>query len=82
MRSRITATICVAAALALPATAAARVLEDPPLHPASPPQPRTVTIVRHTDDTLPIAVASAALLVAMASAGLTIVRRAPRRVQA
>ena len=78
MRTRITATRCVAAAVALPATAAARPLEDPPLHqPASPP--RTVTIVRHTDDTLPIAVASAAMLVALASAGLTIVRRPPLR---
>jgi hypothetical protein len=81
MRTRITATLCVVAALALPATAAARVLEDPPLHqPAS--SPRSVTIVRQADNTLPIAVASAALLVAMASAGLTVIRLAPRRVQA
>lgn len=74
MRTRLTATACVAAALALPATAAARPIQDPPLH-APAPAPRTVTIVRHTDSTLPIALASCALLVAMASAGVTIVRR-------
>jgi hypothetical protein len=81
MTTRIAATLCVAAALALPATAAARVLEDPPVHPPAS-SPRTVTIVRHTDDTLPIAVASAALLVALASAGVTLVRLTPRRLQA
>ena len=39
----------------------------------------TVTVVRDSDDTLPLAVASAALVVAMAAAGVTVVRRAPRR---
>ena len=63
-------------ALALPATAAARPIQDPPITP-SPSQPRTVTVVQHSDNTLPIAVASAALLVAMASAGLVVTRRAP-----
>jgi hypothetical protein len=81
MRTRIAATLCVAGVLALPASAAARPIQDPPLHqPANPP--RTVTIVRDSDDTMPMAVASAALLVALASAGVTIVRLTPRRVQA
>jgi hypothetical protein len=76
MRTSIIATVVVAAALALAATAAARPIQDSPINQPPPaPAPRTVTIVRHTDDTLPIALASCALLVAMASAGLTIVRR-------
>ncbi|HEX5618792.1 MAG TPA: hypothetical protein VFX51_10245 [Solirubrobacteraceae bacterium] len=77
---RIAATLCVAAALVLPGTAAARPIDDLPVtKPAASPEPETVTVVRDSDDTVPLAVASAALVVAMASAGLTVVRRAPRK---
>jgi hypothetical protein len=79
MTTRIAATLCVAAALALPGTAAARPIDDRPVMPAASPAPETVTIVRDSDDTLPLAVASAALLVAMGTAGLTFVRLSPRR---
>ena len=81
MTTRIAAMLCVAIALVLPGAAAARPIDDGPvIRPAaSPPRAETVTVVRDSDETLPLAVASAALLVAMTSAGLTIVRRAPRR---
>ena len=80
MTTRIAATLLVAAALVLPGTAAARPIDDRPVtRPAASPPPETVTIVRDGDDTLPLAVASAALLVAMTSAGLTVLRHSPRR---
>jgi hypothetical protein len=80
MTTRIAATLCVAVALVLPGAAAARPIDTFPVtQPAASPEPQTVTVVRDSDDTLPLAVASAALLVAMASAGLTVVRRSPRR---
>jgi hypothetical protein len=80
MTTRIAATLCVAVALVLPGTAAARPIYDPPLAtPAATPEPATVTVVRDRNDTLPIALASAALLVAIGAAGLTVVRLAPRK---
>ena len=80
MTTRIAATLCVAVALVLPGTAAARPIDDGPvMRPAASPEPEIVTVVRDSDDTVPLAVASAALLVAMASAGLTFVRLSPRK---
>jgi hypothetical protein len=80
MRTRIAATLCVAAALVLPSTAGARPIDEGPyLKPAASPAPETVTVVRDSEDTVPLALASAALLVAIGSAGLTIVRLSPRR---
>ena len=81
MTTRIAATLCVAAALVLPGAAAARPIDEGPvMRPAAAtPPPETVTVVRESDDTLPLAVASAALLVAIGSAGLTVVRLAPRK---
>jgi hypothetical protein len=78
MRSRIAATLSVAGALALPGTALAMPIDNGP--PPGPPRPiETVTIVRDADDTLPIALASAALLLAMGTAGYSAVRLAPLR---
>jgi hypothetical protein len=85
MIPRRTAVACVlAGALALPAAASAMPIDNGPgpAHhsaPAAPPQVRTV--VQSSDDTLPIAVAGAALLVAMASAGYSVIRLAPLRSQ-
>jgi hypothetical protein len=80
MTTRIAATLCVAVALVLPGTAAARPIDDRPItKPAASPAPETVTIVRDSDDTVPLAVASAALVVAIGAAGLTFVRLAPRK---
>jgi hypothetical protein len=80
MTTRIAATLCVAAALLLPGTAAARPIDDFPLAtPAASPEPETVTIVRDSDDTLPLAVASAALLVAIGAGGLSVLRLSPRK---
>jgi hypothetical protein len=78
MRTRIAATLGVACVLALPATASARIIDDGPARSAATPAPpRTVTVVRHTDDSAPLALASAALLVAMVSAGIAVIRRTP-----
>ena len=79
MTPRIAATLCVAAALVLPGTAAARPIDDRPVTPAASPAPETVTIVRDGDATVPLAVASAALVVAIATAGLALVRLSPRK---
>ena len=79
MTTRLAATLCVAAFLVLPGTAAARPIDDFPQKSTASPPPETVTVVRDSDDTLPLAVASAALLVAIGSAGLTVVRLAPRK---
>jgi hypothetical protein len=80
MTTRIAATLCVAAALVLPGTAAARPIDEGPvMRPLASPAPETVTVVRDSDDTVPLAVASAALLVAVGTAGLTVVRLSPRR---
>ena len=80
MTTRIAATLCVAVALVLPGTAAARPIDDRPVTTsAATPAPETVTIVRDSDDTLPLAFASAALLVAIATAGLTVLRLSPRK---
>jgi hypothetical protein len=48
----------------------------------APPSVVPRTIVQTTDDTLPIALAGAALLVAMASAGYTTLTRATLRTDA
>ena len=79
MTTRIAATLCVAVALVLPGTAAARPIDDRPVRPAASPVPETVTIVRDSDDTVPLAVAAVALVVAMGTAGLTFVRLSPRK---
>ena len=81
MTTRIAATLCVAVALVLPGTAAARPIDDGPrMTPTASPAPETVTIVRDGDATVPLAVASAALVVAIGTAGLTLVRLSPRKV--
>jgi hypothetical protein len=71
----------VAAMLVLPAGASAMPIDNgrpvPPKTQAPPPAARTV--VESSDDTLPIAVAGAALLVALASAGYSAIRLAPLR---
>jgi hypothetical protein len=80
MTTRIAATLCVAVALVLPGTAAARPIYDRPvMRPAASPVPETVTIVRDSGDTVPLAVAAVALVVAMGTAGLTFVRLSPRK---
>jgi hypothetical protein len=85
MIARRLATACIlAGTLAVPATAAAMPVDNgpPPVaHDTSDQAPAPVvrTIVRSTDDTLPIAVAGVALLVAMTSAGYSAVRLAPLR---
>jgi hypothetical protein len=73
------ATASVACALAAPAAASAMPIDSgrPSLHaapsaPAAEPQVRTVVLSR--DEALPIVVAGAALLVAMASAGYSVLR--------
>jgi hypothetical protein len=77
------AAVCVAAGtLALPAAASAMPIDNgPPPSPktAAAPPPVVHTVVESSDDTLPIAVAGVALLVAMTSAGYSIVRLAPLR---
>jgi len=60
MTTRIAATLCVAVALVLPGTAAARPIDDGPrMTPTASPPPETVAI---------------------ATAGLTLVRLSPRKV--
>jgi hypothetical protein len=78
------ATAGVACTLAAPAAASAMPIDSgrPSLHaapsaPAAEPQVRTV-VLSH-DDALPIVVAGAALLVAMASAGYSVLRAARER---
>jgi len=81
MTTRIAATLCVAVALVLPGTAAARPIDDGPrMTPTASPPPETVTIVRDGKRHRGVAVASAALVVALATAGLTLVRLSPRKV--
>jgi hypothetical protein len=73
----------VAGSLAAPAAALAMPIDYnrpvPPktASPAPPPAPRT--IVESGDETLPIARAGAALLVAMSTAGYSVLRLAPLR---
>jgi hypothetical protein len=77
---RLAATCIVAGTLALPAAASAMPIDNgpPPSHPTTeaPSPPVIRTVVQRSDDTLPIALAGAALLVAMASAGYSVTRRA------
>jgi hypothetical protein len=80
---RILPAAIVAVSLLLPAAASAMPIDNrppPSVRHAAPPPTRTV--IETTDDTLPIAVAGAALLVAMASAGYSAVRLAPLRSRA
>jgi hypothetical protein len=78
---RVVAGACVAGTLALPAAASAMPIDNGRVVPAKTPAPPAAvrTIVQSTDDTLPIAVAGAALLVAMASAGYSVIGLAPLR---
>jgi hypothetical protein len=78
---RLVAASVAAAALALPAAASAMPIDNggpPVVHHTSPPPEVVRTVVHDSDGTLPIALAGAALLVAMASAGYSAVNRAPR----
>ena len=68
--------ILLVAALLLPASAFAMPIDDGPtphVRHTSPP-PTTRTIVRTSDDTLPIALAGVAVLVAVASAAFVTIR--------
>jgi hypothetical protein len=79
---RLAAACAVAGTLAVPAAASAMPIDNgPPPSPAAAatPPPQIRTIVQSSDDTLPIAVAGAALLIAVASAGYSVTRRAPLR---
>jgi hypothetical protein len=79
---RLAAVVTVAVALAVPAAASAMPIDNgpPPSHTTTEAPPPVVhTIVHSTDDTLPIALAGVALLVAMASAGYSTLRLAPLR---
>lgn len=79
---RLAAACVVAGTFAVPAAASAMPIDNgpPPSHKvAAAPPPQVRTIVQSSDDTLPIAVAGAALLVALTSAGYSVVRLAPLR---
>lgn len=69
----------VAGSLALPTTAAAMPLDNgrgvPPKSTPAPTRP----VVQSADETLPLALAGAALLVALSSAGYSVLRLAPLR---
>jgi hypothetical protein len=71
----------IAGALSLPATAAAMPIDNgtPAVHHTSAPPSQVRTVVQSSDDTLPLVLAGAALLVAMASAGYSAIRVAPLR---
>jgi hypothetical protein len=75
---------CLAGALALPTAAFAMPIDNGPAPSnapvSAPASPQIHTIIERTGDTLAIALAGAALLVAMASAGYIAVRLTPRRV--
>jgi hypothetical protein len=80
--SRLIAACVVAGTLVLPAAASAMPIDNgpPPRAKSSEPPPPVVrTIVQSSDDTLPIALAGVALLVAMTSAGYSVIRLAPLR---
>jgi hypothetical protein len=78
---RLVAACVVAGTLAVPAAAPAMPIDNGPApnRTTEPAPPVVRTIVQSSDDTLPIAVAGAALLVAMASAGYSSLRLAPLR---
>jgi hypothetical protein len=79
-RHRLAAACIVTGTLALPAAASAMPTDigrPAPPKTTAPPPPRT--IVESVDNTLPLAVAGAALLVAMSSAGHSALRLAPLR---
>jgi hypothetical protein len=84
-RHRLAAACAVAGTLALPAAATAMPIDyGRPVPPktGSPPPPAaapTRTVVETSDDTLPIALAGAALLIAVSSAGYSAMRLAPLR---
>ena len=71
----------VAGSLALPATAAAMPIDyGRPVPPQPTPAPAPAHIVvERSGDALPIALAGVALLVAMSSAGYSVLRLAPLR---
>jgi hypothetical protein len=73
------AAAAVAGSLALPATAAAMPLDNGRVVPPKPTPAPTRVIVRSSPDALPIALAGAALLVAVSSAGWSVLRLAPLR---
>lgn len=71
----------VAGSLALPATATAMPLDNGRVVPPKPtpaPAPAPI-VVERSGDALPIALAGAALLVAVSSAGYSVLRLAPIR---
>ena len=69
----------VAGSLALPATAAAMPIDyGRPVPPKPTPAPAHI-VVERSGDALPIALAGVALLVAMSSAGYSVLRLAPLR---
>jgi precorrin-4 methylase len=77
---RSVAAACIAGTLVLPTAASAMPIDNgrpaPPQTIDTPP-PTARTIVQNTDDTLAIALAGAALVVALSSAGYSALRLAP-----